>query len=69
MKLCKDCKHSRKGPFSLKCNRPLGTHSMVDGLEHHRYQECYNERDGDCGEEAKYFEQKVGFFNRVFSRG
>lgn len=63
-KLCKDCKHARKGPWSKDwddaagCWRDPQRSLVTGGLTSNRY--CIAERVhiGACGPEARFFEER-----------
>jgi len=67
IKLCKDCKHSTFGNWF--CDRPLGTYSPLNGRAVILHMDCNYERiQGECGIEAKYFEEKVFFIKALLEK-
>jgi hypothetical protein len=63
IKLCKDCKHTRKDRFGgwrfSECHRPgLGSIDLADGSTRYPSHYCSVSRRYDCGQDARYFEPK-----------
>jgi len=68
MKLCKDCKHTKRHIFwgwqFAKCERRPPLIDLVTGDQTSNALYCSIEREFHCGPDAKYFEPKPdsGFF-------
>jgi hypothetical protein len=65
MKLCKDCKHFgpiRFTPFDA-CHHEGAHKEPVSGRAFATFERTSM---GNCGEKGKLFEQRVGFFKRIF---
>lgn len=64
-KFCINCKHCAFNPpydaHTLLCDRPkTGWHNLITGEYHPpEADKCYNQRLGECGAEAKFFEEKT----------
>ena len=64
MKLCKDCKHYRRGPYGIvqECRAVVLREPRIDPVDGDElqglYEECFHTRGirGRCGPDAKFFE-------------
>jgi hypothetical protein len=60
MKLCTKCKHYDS--WGMRCGRPIGGPSPVDGKQEKNYRRAYVERERwlfGCGKKGKYWEENL----------
>jgi hypothetical protein len=63
MKLCKDCKHlGHIGPYDM-CRSPDAAKDPVTGNAFATFE---RQAIGNCKSEGRLFEQRIGFFKRIF---
>lgn len=64
MRLCKDCRHVKKGFSGWACAHPnnVGKPSPVTGESRQMFSSCDTMRAGPngCGTDGKWFEPRVG---------